>query len=367
MSVTLSTPATLTGRARFLAACRGEPVDATPVWFMRQAGGRLPDYLVLRERYSVMDIATTPELCARVSAGAADTLGTDGAVMYADIMLLAVALGIELELRSDGPVLATTVRSEADVARLRTVDPMQDLGHVLTAIAMVRRSLDGRAAVVGICGGPFTLGAYLVEGAPSRDQLLARAMIHASPGTWHGLMERLTTATVDHVRAQVAAGADAIAVFDTWAGSLTEAEYRGAVLPYSMRIVAAIREAGVPSIHSVARSAPLLPAIGDLAPGVVSVDSRQAIDVARAHLGPSQPVQGNLDPALLLAGWDHVAAGARDVLDRVGGRPGHIFNVGEATPRDTDPGILRDLASLVHDVSARAMGTRRHQEGPPDA
>jgi uroporphyrinogen decarboxylase len=319
---------------------------------MRQAGGRLPDYLALRERHSVMDIATTPELCARVSAGAADTLGTDGAVMYADIMLLAVALGIELELRSDGPVLATTVRSADDLSRLRVVDPIGDLGHVLAAIAMTRRALDGRAAVIGICGGPFTLGAYLVEGAPSRDQLVARAMMRAAPEVWHGLMERLTVATIGYVRAQVAAGADAIAVFDTWAASLTEVEYRAAVLPYSRRIVAAVHEAGAPAIHSVARSTPLMAAIGELAPAVVAVDSRQPIDTAMARLGDHQAVQGNLDPALVAAGWDHAAAGARDVLDRVGGRPGHIFNLGEATPRDADPGILRDLASLVHDLTA---------------
>jgi uroporphyrinogen decarboxylase len=188
-------------------------------------------------------------------------------------------------------------------------------------------------------------------------------------------MERLTVATIEYARAQVAAGADAIAVFDTWAASLTEAEYRVAVLPYSARIVAAIHDAGAPAIHSVARSASLLLAIRDLAPAVAAVDSRQPIDSAMGMLGPGQPVQGNLDPALVLAGWAHVVAGARDVLDRVGGRPGHIFNLGEASPRDADPGILRDLASLVHDTTAagvrpidvRPGGPRPHQEGSSHA
>jgi uroporphyrinogen decarboxylase len=341
----------MNGRQRFLAACRLEPVDATPVWFMRQAGGRLPDYLELRERYSVMDIATTPELCARVSAGAAETLGTDGAVMYADIMLVAVALGLEVELTSAGPVLGSVVRGMADIDRLGPVDPVADLGHVLSAITMVRQRLADRAAVIGSCGGPFTLGAYLVEGAPSRDQVVARSMIHAAPATWHALMERLTVATIDYVRAQVSAGADAIAVFDTWAATLTETEYRAAVLPYSSRIVAAVGQAGVPSIHSVARSRPLLRAIQDLGPTVAAIDSRQSIDRAMERLGPIQSIQGNLDPALVLAGWEHVEAGTRDVLVRVAGRPGHIFNLGEAAPRDADPGILRDLAALVHEAT----------------
>ena len=361
----------MTGRQRFLAACRSERVDATPVWFMRQAGGRLPGYVALRERYSVMDIATTPELCAQVSAGAAETLGTDGAVMYADIMLLAVALGLEVELASSGPIVGSVVRDDADVERLRTVDPVRDLGHVLTAIAMVRRRLDGRAAVIGLCGGPFTLGAYLVEGSPSRDQVVARALIHRAPATWHGLMERLTVATIDYVRAQVAAGADAIAVFDTWAATLTEQEYRVAVLPYSARIVAAIEAAGAPSIHSVARSASLLGAIRDLAPTVVAVDSRQPIDVAMDRLGPAQAVQGNLDPARVLAGWEHAEAGAHDVLDRIAGRAGHVFNLGEAAPRDADPGILRDLAALVHETTSHTIAIdathRQHMEGPVHA
>lgn len=354
----------MTGAERFLAACRGEPIDATPVWFMRQAGGQLPGYLALRERYSVLDIATTPELCAEVSAGAATTLGTDGAVMYADIMLLVQAMGVPLELASTGPVLGRTIRTDADVAGLRTPDPATDLGHVLAAIGIVRRELAGRAAVIGIAGGPFTLGAYLVEGGPSRDQLLARALILGAPHTWHTLMERLTAATVDYAVAQVGAGADAIALFDTWAASLTETEYRAAVLPYSQRIIAAVRGAGGHVIHSMARSAPLLDAIADLGAGVIAIDSRQPIALARRRLGAGQPVQGNLDPARLLAGWASIETGARDVLDAVGGAPGHLFNTGEAIPRETDPALLRDLVSLVHDITA---GARRPTEEPVHA
>ena len=339
----------MNGAARFLAACGCEATDATPVWFMRQAGGQLPSYLALRERYSVMDIATTPALCAEVSVAAVDALGVDGAVLYADIMLLVQAMGVPVELTASGPVIERPVRSIDAVDGLRVVDTRTDLGFVLQAIGLVRGELAGRAAVIGICGGPFTLGAYLVEGTPSRDQLVARALIHREPATWHALMERLTLATIDYARAQVNAGADVVQVFDSWAASLTADEYRVHVAPWTRRILAAIAAAGVPSIHSVARSAPILDEIAAAGPSVIAIDSRQSLAAARQHLGTGQAVQGNLDPALVLAGAANLRAGARRVLDEVAGGIGHVFNTGEALPRDADPAILRDLVSFVHD------------------
>jgi uroporphyrinogen decarboxylase len=342
----------VTGRERLLAACHGEPVDATPVWFMRQAGGRLPRYLALRERHSVLEIAKTPALCAEVSAGAAETLATDGAVLFADIMLLAEALGFGLELTDTGPVVERPVRSADDLERLRAVDVESDLGFVLEAIGLVRASLGPRAGVVGILGGPFTLASYLVEGRPSRDQLVARALIHRDPDLWHALLGRLTEATVAYARAQVAAGADVVQVFDTWASSLTLAEYEAFVAPYGRRILDSLGALGTPSVHSVARSAALLPSIAAIGPTVVAVDSRQDLAEARDRLGPDQAVQGNLDPALLLAGWRQTAGGAQEVLAANAGRPGHVFNLGEAAPRDVDPDRLRALVELVHDRTA---------------
>jgi len=338
----------MTGAERLLAACRGEPVDATPVWFMRQAGGRLPGYLALRERHSVMEIAKTPELCAEVTVAAVDALDVDGAVLFADIMLLVEAIGVEVELTSGGPVIPRQVRSAAEVAALRPVDPETDLGFVLEAIRHVRAELAGRAAVIGIVGGPFTLAAYLIEGAPSRDQLHARALMHGQPAEWHALLERLTDATVAYARAQERAGADLIQCFDTWAASLTAAEYARFVAPYARRILEAV---AVPTVHHVARSAPLLEAVGRAGGTVVGIDSRQDLAAARRALGPDRPVQGNLDAALVLAGSTLARRGAAGVLAAAGPR-GHLFNLGEAAPRDADPSVLRDLVGFVHEESA---------------
>ncbi len=343
----------MTGAERLLAACRGEPVDATPLWIMRQAGGRLPGYLAMRERHSVMEISRTPELCAEVTVGPVDALGVDGAVLYADIMLLVGAMGVDVELTSDGPVIRRPVRSLADVQALRPVDPEADLGFVVEAIRRVRAELAGRAAVIGIAGGPFTLAAYLVEGAPSRDQLHARALMHADPATWHDLLERLTASTVAYVRAQEEAGAQVIQCFDTWAGSLTAAEYVGFVAPYARRILDAV---AVPTIHHVARSSLLLDEVASAGGTVVGVDSRQDIAAARRTLGAARPVQGNLDPALVLAGSALARRGADEVLAAADGS-GHVFNLGEAAPRDADPTVLRDVARHVHDRSAAARAT----------
>ncbi len=340
----------MTGAERLLAACRREPVDATPVWFMRQAGGSLPGYLALRERHSVIDIAKTPELCAQVTLEAVDRLGTDGAVLFADIMLPVEAMGVELELTANGPLIASPVRSAEDVGRLRRVDPATDLGFVLDAIRRVRAAIGERAAVIGLAGGPFTIAAYLLEGGPSRDHLAAKRLLFGDPALWAGLLDRIADTTVAYVKAQVAAGAQVVQLFDSWAGSLAPADYDRAVAPWTARILAAIREAGVPAIHFAAAGSAL---VERLAAGadVVGIDSAQSLRGARERL-PATGVQGNLDPARLAAGWRAIDDGARRVIAEAGGRPGHIFNVGHAVPRDTDPRLLADLARLVHDSTA---------------
>ena len=341
----------MTGAERLLAACRREPVDATPVWFMRQSGGSIPAYLALRERHSVIDIARTPALCAEVTAGAAEALGTDGAVLFADILLPVEAMGVLLELTAAGPVIDRPVRTADDVARLRAVDVGTDLGFVAEAIRLVRSSLDDRAAVIGICGGPFTLAAYLIEGGPSRDHLATKRVAFGALDLWSALLDRLTDVSVDYVRAQAAAGAQVIQVFDSWAGSLGPADYDRLVAPWTARILDAIRSTGVPAIHFAASGAALLER---LAAGVdvVSVDHGQSLADARRRLGPSLAVQGNLDPARLVAGRSALVAGVEAVLADAGGALGHVFNVGHAVPRETDPAVLRDVVSLVHERTA---------------
>jgi uroporphyrinogen decarboxylase len=342
------------GAHRLLAACHRDAVDATPVWFMRQAGGSLPGYLRLRERHSVMQIAKTPQLCAEVTCGAVETLGVDGAVLFADVMLPIEAMGVALELSAQGPVIAEPIRSREDVERLRAVNVPADLGFVLEAIALSHRDLGGRAALIGISGGPFTLAAYMIEGGPSRDQLVARALMHREPETWHALMGRITDVTVEYLRAQVGAGAELVQVFDSWAGSLSARDYDAFVAPHAARVLAAVSQA-VPVIHFAAGSAAILEATAAAGGSVIGVDSRQSLSSAWRRIGPERGLQGNLDPARLLAGWQPTAAGAREVLDEANGRAGHIFNLGHAAPRGADPALLRDLASLVHDESAATL------------
>jgi len=345
----------VTGADRFLAACRGAPVDATPVWFMRQAGGSLPAYLALRERHSVIEIARDPGLCAEVSAGAATVLGTDCAIMFADIMLLAEAMGVELELTAAGPRIERPIRSLADVERLRVVDPEADLGFILEAIRRTRTALGSMAAVIGLAGGPFTMAAYLVEGGPSRDQRVAKAMLFGAPDVWAALLDRIAEATVSYVRAQVAAGAQAIQVFDSWAGSLGQRDYDRAVRPWTARVLQAIGEAGAPSIHYAAAGAALLERLADGA-DVVGIDSGQSLAIARARLDGRQAVQGNLDPARLVAGRVAVEAGIAEVLRDAGQAPGHIFNTGGPIARETDPAVLRSVVEMVHQQTARSVG-----------
>jgi len=348
----------VTGRGRFLAACAGRAVDATPVWFMRQSGGALPAYLALREHHSVLEIARSPDLSAEVAMTAATTLGTDAAVMFADIMLAAEAMGVELELTADGPVIGRPIRHADDVAALRTADAEADLGFVLDAIGRVRAGLGEGAAVIGVAGGPFTVAAYLVDGRPSRDQLAARRLMHGAPGLWASLLDRITETTVDYVRAQVGAGADAVQLFDSWAGALGPADYERFVAPWSRRILATIREAGGVAIHFAAAGAAILEQLGEGA-SVVGVDSGQSIGVARRRLG-ALPVQGNLDPARVAAGWPATSAGIDDVLAANAGRVGHIFNTGHAVPRDTAPSVLRDVVDAVHERSARLPAMALH-------
>jgi uroporphyrinogen decarboxylase len=325
---------------------------------MRQAGGSLPGYLALRARHSVIEIARTPELCAEVSATAATNLGTDAAVMFADIMLPVEAMGLALELRSDGPAIERPIRSSADLARLRQVDVAADLGFVLEAVAGVRAALGERAAVVGVVGGPFTLGAYLIEGGPSRDKLRARTAMLAEPGFWAGLLDALTDVSVAYVAAQARAGADAIQLFDSWAGVLAPADYERFVAPWTRRILAAIERAGIPSIHFAAAGASLLESLA-IGATVVGIDGAQSLASARQRLGAA-PVQGNLDPARLAAGWAAASEGVDRVLAENAGRSGHVFNSGHAVPRDTAPGLLRDVVEAVHERTARRPAAMLH-------
>jgi uroporphyrinogen decarboxylase len=343
-----------TGVARFLDACHHRQPDATPVWFMRQAGRCIAEYRELRKRYDILTMAKTPELCTQVTLMPVQRFGVDAAVLYADIMLPMEGMGISLEIQPDiGPVIHTPVRSMRDVEALRILEPEESTPYVLEALRQVARELAGKQAVIGFSGAPFTLACYLIEGRPSRDYALAKSLMYGQPQTWHALMEKLTRVVSRYLVAQIAAGADAVQLFDSWVGALSPSTYREYVQPYSRRIFEAIKSAGAPSIHFGTGAASLLELMTEAGGDVMSVDWRVDLDEAWRRIGYERGIQGNLDPTLLLTPWESIEAGMRDVLGRANNRPGHIFNLGHGVLAPTDPDMLRRLVDAVHDATAR--------------
>jgi len=327
-------------------ACRREPVERTPVWFMRQAGRSLPEYRALREHYGLFDIVARPELCAEVTLQPVRAHGVDAAVMFADIMLPVIGMGVDVELvESVGPVVSHPVETARDVAALRIPDPEEAVPSILEAVRLVREELEPERALVGFCGGPFTVAGYLVEGKPSREFLKVKALMYREPEVWHALMEKLADTFAAYVAAKVRAGADVIQLFDSWVGALSPADYAEFVAPHSARILAAVE---VPTIHFGTGTAALLGAMAEAGGDVIGLDWRIELDRGWAEVG-ERGVQGNLDPALLLAPWARLEEGALDVLRRAGGRPGHVFNLGHGVLPETNPADLRRLVELVHE------------------
>ncbi len=349
--MTVTAPA-MSGEQRFLAAARSEPVDATPVWFMRQAGRCLADYRALRQRYDILTLAKTPDLCAQVTLMPIEAFGVDAAVMFADIMLPLEPMGVDLEIQPDiGPIIHNPIRSAADVARLVIFEPEQEVGFMTDAIRLVARQLAGRQAVIGFSGAPFTLACYLIEGRPSREYARAKAFMYAQPEAWHQLMAKLSEVTIRYLRAQVAAGAQVVQLFDSWVGALAPADYSEYVQPHVRRIFDALTD--VPTIHFGTQAAALLELMAEAGGDVMSIDARQSLDVAWDRLPAGRGVQGNLDATRVLAGWGPTEDGARDVLQRAAGRPGHIFNLGHGVLPESDPALLRQLVEFVHEETRR--------------
>jgi uroporphyrinogen decarboxylase len=328
-------------------ACRRESVERTPVWFMRQAGRSLPEYRELREHYGLFDIARQPELCVEVTLQPVRRHDVDAAVMFADIMLPVLGMGVDVELAENvGPVVAEPVRSAADVERLVVPEPEQSVPWTLESVRLVREALRDDQAVIGFAGGPFTVAGYLIEGKPTREFKLTKACMYGQPEVWHALMEKLAEAFASYVAACARAGADAIQLFDSWAGALSVDDYREFAAPYSARVLAAV---DVPTIHFATGDAHLLEERAEAGGDVIGVDWRLPLDAAWERIGLDRGIQGNLDGAALLGPWERAAAGAEEVLRRAGGRPGHIFNLGHGVLPETDPADLRRLVELVHE------------------
>ena len=333
-------------------AARRERVERTPVWFMRQAGRTFAEYRALRERYGILEIARTPELAARVTAMPVRRLGVDAAVLYADIMLPLDGMGVPFHIRPDvGPIVERPVRTSADVTALRVVSAADATPYLFDTIRALRSELPREVALIGFAGGPFTLASYLVEGRPTREFALTKAMLFREPRLWRRLMDTLAEVISRYLAAQIDAGVDVVQLFDSWAGALAPRDYERAALPWSQRVFASLRGRGVPRIHFATMSAGLLERVAAVDCDVVSVDWRIELDAAWARIG-DRGIQGNLDPATLLGGYDVAAAATRDVLARAAGRSGHIFNLGHGVMPDTDPEDLARLVALVHRETA---------------
>ena len=335
----------------FVDACWQRPVAHTPVWFMRQAGRSLPEYRQVRARAGMFEIVRQPELAAEVTLQPVRRLGVDAAILFSDIVVPLAALGVGVELREGtGPVVAEPFRGPEDLRRLRRLEPETDIPYVLDTVRLAVKELD--VPLIGFAGAPFTLASYLVEGGPSKSHARTKALMRADTKTWAALLDALADVALASLRAQVEAGAEAVQLFDSWAGALAPADYRRSVLPASRRIFDGLADLGVPRIHFGVGTGELLGLLAEAGADVVGVDWRVPLDRARERLGPTVAVQGNLDPTACLAPWPVVAAEVDDVLARNAGRPGHVFNLGHGVLPDTDPGILRRIVDHVHTATS---------------
>jgi uroporphyrinogen decarboxylase len=339
--------------SRFVRACNCLPVDSTPVWFMRQAGRYMPEYRAVRSRHSLVEICKDPELAAEVTITAAEKLGVDAAIIFADLLLPLEPMGLDFHFEAgEGPVVEKPVRTAADVARLRT-DGAADLGYVAESVRRVARHFGARLPVIGFSGAPFTLASYMVEGGSSRSYTETKQLMYREPAAWNDLMSKLVAVLAPYLVEQARAGADALQIFDSWVGCLSPEDFRRYVLPHSTELVKRAQASGVPVIYFGTDTATLLPAMQETGAQVIGLDWRIPLDEGWRALGFRGAVQGNLDPAALFAERPELLARAADVLARAAGRPGHIFNLGHGILPHTPVENVRALADYVHEYSAR--------------
>lgn len=340
---------------RFLRACRCQPVDTTPIWLMRQAGRYMAEYRALRQKYGILELIKTPDLATEVTLQPIRAFALDAAIIFADILPILEGAGLELEfIKGEGPVIHNPIRTAADVEALAVRPAEETLSFTLQAIRQVRQELAGQVPLIGFSGAPFTLACYAIEGGSSRHYLVAKRFMYENPAAWHKLMEKLAWLVGDYLRAQAAAGAQALQLFDSWVGALSPADYRAYVLPHSRRVIEiATEKADIPLIHFGTDTAGMLPLLKEAGGDVIGVDWR--IDLAEAwqRLGPEVAIQGNLDPLLLLAPIPEIEKQAARILDSAAGRPGHIFNLGHGIQKQTPVEHVAALVDFVHAYSAK--------------
>ncbi len=334
---------------RFLRACRRQPVDTTPVWFMRQAGRYMPEYRALRQNYTLLQLCRTPDLATEVTLQPIRRLDVDAAIIFSDLLLPLEPMGIPFDfVKGEGPSVHAPLRTTADIDRTQVFEPREALDYVLQAIRQVKRELPAHIPLIGFAGAPFTLASYAIEGGHSNNFALTKALMYQHPAAWHRLCEKLASIVGDYLVAQIDAGVDAVQVFDSWVGALNPGDYREFVLPHTRRIFAAVEGLGVPTIHFGTGTATILREMREAGGDVIGADWRIPIDEAWARIGVDRAIQGNLDPTLLFGPEDRLTRAAEDVLARVGGRPGHIFNLGHGILPETPVEHVQHLAHLVH-------------------
>ncbi|WP_203779599.1 uroporphyrinogen decarboxylase [Paractinoplanes rishiriensis] len=336
----------------FVRACRGQDVPHTPVWFMRQAGRSLPEYRKIREGIGMLESCRRPDLVTEITLQPVRRHNVDAAILFSDIVVPIAAAGVDLDIvAGTGPVVAEPIRTAADLERLRPITG-EEVAFVGAAVRQLAGEL-GKTPLIGFAGAPFTLASYLIEGGPSRTYTRTKAMMYAEPALWHALLTRLSGITLAFLRTQIEAGVSAIQLFDSWAGALSETDYREFVLPHSAAVLGGLADAGIPRIHFGVGTAVLLGAMGEAGADVVGVDWRTPLDRATTLIGPAHAVQGNLDPAVLFAGREVVEREARRVLEQGRAAPGHVFNLGHGVLPETDPDALTRLVEFVHVTSQR--------------
>ena len=339
--------------ARFLKACRREPVDATPVWFMRQAGRYMAEYRALRQQYSLLEICRQPDLATEVTLQPIRRLEVDAAILFSDLLLPLEPMGLPFDfIKGEGPQIERPINDAADIDRLTVFEPRESLAHVLQAIRQIQVELGGRVPLIGFAGAPFTLASYAIEGGHSNNFAKTKALMYGHPDAWHRLCDKFATIVGDYLNAQIDAGVDVVQVFDSWVGTLNSADYREFALPHTQRIFAAIN-GRVPTIHFGTGTSTILPDLRDAGGDVIGVDWRIPLDEGWARIGPDRAVQGNLDPTLLLGPVDRMLQQTDQVLARAAGRPGHIFNLGHGILPSTPVEHVQMLAQYVHSASRR--------------
>ena len=337
----------------FLRACRRESVPHTPVWFMRQAGRYMPEYRAIKERSSFLEMCRTPDLAVEITLQPVRALGVDAAILFSDIMIPLAAMGIEVEF-APGPIVRHPIRDRATVNALRVPEPEESVPFVLESLQRLRRELPPHVALIGFCGAPWTLANYVVEGGGAKEFVRMKQLCFEDPVTAERLLDKLAATNGTYLCAQVAAGAQAVQIFDTWAGILDADDYARWALPHVQTVVRAVRATGAPVIYFARDSGALLPLLAQTGADVVGLDWRVPLDQAQRQFGAGIAVQGNLDPAVLFAPWDEVARRTDRVLDRAGRAPGHIFNLGHGVLQGTPVDTVRRLVEHVHARTAAA-------------